>query len=184
MQPGVFHPGFFYSTRFLYEHLSSLELAGKKLLELGCGSGLLSIMAARKGAIVTASDISLTACRTLHENTNRNNAGIEIIHSDLYAGFSPRQFDFIVVNPPYYKGEPAKEADHAWYCGNDHEYFRRLFGESPAYMHKNSKMIMVLSSDCELGKIASLCTGSGLGFTLKEKKKFFFETEFIYHVTR
>ncbi len=35
VQPGVFHPGLFYSTKFLLEFLREQPLAGKSLLELG-----------------------------------------------------------------------------------------------------------------------------------------------------
>ena len=56
--PEVFHPGFYFSTQFLLQYISSMELQGKKFLELGCGSGLISIVAAQKGANVTSSEIN------------------------------------------------------------------------------------------------------------------------------
>ena len=63
--PEVFHPGFFYSTKLLLRCLSRLQLAHKTFLELGAGSGLLSIYAAQKGACVTASDINPFAIATI-----------------------------------------------------------------------------------------------------------------------
>ena len=53
--PGVFHPGFFHSTKFILRYLADKDLRGKSFLELGCGSGLVSIVAAKAGSDVTSS---------------------------------------------------------------------------------------------------------------------------------
>src|SRR4029078_3746499 len=59
--PQVFHPGFFFSTRFLLRYIEKDRFRHRTVLELGAGSGLLSIYAARKGAMVTATDINPVA---------------------------------------------------------------------------------------------------------------------------
>ncbi|HTB05876.1 MAG TPA: methyltransferase, partial [Bacteroidia bacterium] len=40
VQPGVFHPGFFFSTKLFLEFLNNKELKGRSVLEIGAGSGL------------------------------------------------------------------------------------------------------------------------------------------------
>ncbi|MGE5499022.1 MAG: hypothetical protein ACM3Q2_13155, partial [Syntrophothermus sp.] len=50
---GVFHPGFFFSTKILLNYLLGFDLKDKKVLELGAGSGLISMVAASKGALAT-----------------------------------------------------------------------------------------------------------------------------------
>src|SRR5688572_16208953 len=67
--PQVFHPGFFSSTKLLLNYIASHPLNNHSLLELGAGSGLISIFAAKKGAEVMASDINSIAIRYLHKNT-------------------------------------------------------------------------------------------------------------------
>src|SRR5437870_1701983 len=57
----VFHPGPFRSTKIFAEWLEAKQLVGLKVLELGCGSGMLSLVAARKGAIAYAVDINQKA---------------------------------------------------------------------------------------------------------------------------
>src|SRR5262249_10262007 len=126
IEPGVFHPGFFYSTKYLLGHLSRFDLQSKSVLELGCGSGLIAIYAAQQGAVVTASDINKTAVRALDRNARRNKADVSVIHSDLFKNIPPSPFDFIVINPPYYKGQPKTEGQHAWYGGENCEYFSEL----------------------------------------------------------
>lgn len=106
--PEVFHPAFFFSTKLLLKYLGNQPLRGKSLLELGAGSGLISIYAAKKGALVTASDINPIAIQYLEVNRQRNKGvDLEIILSDLFTGIPPRCFDLIAINPPYYKKKPA-----------------------------------------------------------------------------
>ena len=66
---GVFHPGLFYSTTFLINFLLAQKIRNKSLLELGCGTGLLSIISAKNGAVVTASDLSHQAIKNITSNT-------------------------------------------------------------------------------------------------------------------
>src|SRR5439155_17358143 len=69
----VFHPGFFFSTHLLLKQIRKIPLKGKKFLEPGAGSGLLSIYAAKQGAEVTATDINPIAVKCLQENCSLNN---------------------------------------------------------------------------------------------------------------
>src|SRR5258708_1974221 len=91
--PEVFHPGFFFSTRLLLRHISRQLLQGQSLLELGAGSGLISLFAAQKGAVVTAIDINPTAIEYLESNSSRNRLPIVIIRSDLFSQIPKQPFD-------------------------------------------------------------------------------------------
>src|SRR5688572_16644937 len=91
--PQVFHPGFFSSTKLLLRHIRYENLQHRTLLELGAGSGLISIFAAEKGAIVTASDINPIAISFLRKNALINKAELQIIHSDLFEKIPQQGFD-------------------------------------------------------------------------------------------
>ena len=60
----------------LAEAVAALPLAGRRVLELGCGLGLPSLAAALAGAAVLATDWSPDAVALLRENADRN--GIEL----------------------------------------------------------------------------------------------------------
>ncbi|MEO5570872.1 MAG: methyltransferase, partial [Bacteroidia bacterium] len=153
---GVFHPGLFFSTKILLDHLKQFNLTNKIFLELGAGSGLISIYASKRNAQVTASDISENSVKNVKLNADKNNAAFQIIHSDLFEKIPQMNFDFVLINPPYYNRQPNNEAEYAWYCGEHSEYFEKLFSELSGYIHRQSKVIMVLSEDCDLEKIKSI----------------------------
>src|SRR5258706_15138859 len=95
--PTVFHPGLFPSTRFLLSFLEKQELTSKSFLELGCGSGLISVWAAQQKAIVTACDLNQVAVRICEKNAHNNGVKIEAFHSDLFDTITQKQFDWIVI---------------------------------------------------------------------------------------
>src|SRR4051794_34878037 len=68
----VFHPGFFFSTKLLLGQIKKLSFKNTKVLELGAGSGLISIWAAKQGAEVTATDINPDSISCLKKNSNEN----------------------------------------------------------------------------------------------------------------
>jgi release factor glutamine methyltransferase len=180
--PGVFHPGFFYSTKLLLKYFEDIDLRKKYILELGAGTGLISIFTANKGGYVTASDISLTAVYNIEKNVKMTNANVEVVHSDLFDDIPPRRYDYIIINPPYYKKSPASEKEFAWFGGDDFQYFRKLFSQLGNNSYENTKVIMVLSDEADLDMIKSIA--SEFNFILKElvHKKTWGENHFIFDV--
>ena len=183
VMPGVFHPGFFYSTKFLLEFLEQQQLTGKSLLELGCGAGLISVAAAKRGANVTASDISITAIDNATKNMAKNKVSVSVIHSDLFNSIPEQTFDFIFINPPYYARDPTNDAQYAWYCGKDFEYFTKLFGSILPYVDKSSLVIMVLTKGSEINTIKKIAGSQNISFELlREKKVLFDEKDYIFQL--
>ena len=104
-----------------------MSLKGKKFLEPGAGSGLISIYAAKKGARVTATDINPVAIEFLRDNSEENNVQIDIIQSDLFENIPLQHFDIIAINPPYYKKNPADLLIMHGIAAENGEYFFKLF---------------------------------------------------------
>lgn len=177
---GVFHPGLFFSTKFLISYLNTKNLANQNLLELGAGSGLISIFCQKKGAIVTASDINQVAIHQLAINAEKNQSTLEIVQSDLFNQLKQRIFDWVIINPPYYPRNPKNEEEHAWYCGEKFEYFYQLAKQLPTHIHHNSRIIMVLSEDCDLPRIQKILTQQGIVMELLVKKEFWLEENYIF----
>lgn len=180
--PGVFHPGFFFSTKLLISFLEKQDLKNKNFLEMGSGSGLVSIFAAKKNANVTACDISPLAVTSTQENAEKNHAAISVFQSDLFREIPSQQFDIIAVNPPYYKKHPASAAENAWYCGENLEYFHNFFQQVRVYMKPTSVIFMVLSDECDLGGIQAIADENGLRFELTLRERTVWENGFIFRI--
>ena len=71
----------------------------RKALEIGCGSGYLSIELARLGWQVTGVDIDSQAVDVSRRNTRLAGLDVRVVQSDMFEGISGR-FDAIIFNPP------------------------------------------------------------------------------------
>lgn len=184
IHPEVFHPGFFFSTRLLLRYLLQLSLRNRSLLELGAGSGLISFAAARAGAIVTASDINPVAVQYLRQNSQRNAIGIDVAESDLFERLPIVKYDFIVINPPYYFKTPADMRSYAWYCGEEGEYFRRLFNGIGNYLHQNTVTLMILCEGCEQERIKLMAERAGYILHCVRSTRNLIERNDIYEIKK
>jgi len=85
--------------------LSAVEFReGDKILDLGCGYGVVGVVAARFTAPenIYMLDIDKTALEYAGRNIIHNNAGpVNILLSDAYDGLQETGFDYILSNPPY-----------------------------------------------------------------------------------
>ncbi|MEZ5084584.1 MAG: methyltransferase [Bacteroidales bacterium] len=180
--PGVFFPHFTISTKLLLQFLETKELEHHTFLELGCGTGIISVLAAKKGARVVASDINPTAIENAKLNATKNSVEITTYLSDLFAELPRQQFDFIIINPPYYPKTPKIMAEEAWFCGEHFEYFEKLFLTATNYFHDKSEVLMILSEDCELEKIKTMAAKNGLNMIILVKKKKWGEMNYIFRL--
>jgi len=98
--PGVFDPVISKSTIAL---MRNLDVKGSRVLEIGCGTGLLSIFLEKLGNYVVATEIDKRAARCALINIQRNRAHVDVILTDFARGLKG-PFDVIVCNPPYFKG--------------------------------------------------------------------------------
>ncbi len=181
--PGVFHPGLFISTGLMAEHVAGLDLTGRSFLELGAGSGRIALTAARKGAHVTASDISDAALENLRINSARNRLPIDVVRSDLFDAL-PMHFDMITINPPYYPYDAENDAERAFFAGRDHGYFVRLFPELKERVGRGSEVYMVLSADLDQRPIGSIAARNGLKLTTARRKQWLGEVQVVHRVMR
>lgn len=177
----VFHPRYFTSTKLLLNWVKESEIKGKRVLELGCGSGVVSLTAALKGAIVTSSDINPIAIDNLIGNAKTNSVELKVIQSDLFDEISNQTFDVILINPPFYPKNPEKVEDNMWFCGADFQYFKKLF-QQLIDRNENGEILMTLSDDCDFEHIQQLAHEKD--FTLIEivRKKGFTEDNMLYRL--
>lgn len=80
---------------------------GKRVLDLGAGSGLVAIAAALAGArAVRAADVDPYAIAATRLNAAVNGVAVETVHGDLTAG-DPPDADFVLVGDLFYEAALA-----------------------------------------------------------------------------
>lgn len=187
IRPTVFHPKYFFSSTYLYDFVNTLNLKDKNFLEIGCGSGLLSLLAHQKKAIVTACDINEVAveCTKLNFNENFGEQLLDVLvlNSDLFDSIPDAKFDTIVINPPYFFDEVNSNEQLAWNCGKNGEYFVKLFSQLKTFIHDRSLVYMILADNCEIDKIKDIAKAHHFIFELIVQKKIRWETNFIFKIT-
>jgi release factor glutamine methyltransferase len=156
VNPGVFFPGFIKSTRILLNFLDRKDMKSKKVLELGAGSGIVSFLAASKGAIVTAGDINPAAIENINQNVKTTGLHVTTICSDLFVNIKEKEFDYIFINPPFYSQDPQNMKDMAWFCGSKFEFFIALFSQLKQGWFAPAFVYMILSEECDLFKIKQI----------------------------
>ena len=176
--PGVFHPGVFFSSPIFISFLQKIDFQGKKALDIGTGSGLLALFCAQQGAQVTALDINPLAVKTASANAIDNKLPLLVLESDLFDQLSPQAFHFILINPPYYPKTPQNDAEHAFFAGENLEYFKKLFAQLPNYIFPGLEpenptyTWLILSEDCDFLKIQAIAKQNGFYLhSVFEKKK-------------
>lgn len=181
--PQVFHPKLFRSSEFLVRFLAETPIRpGARVLDMGSGSGVGAVLAAARGCRVTAVDINAEAVRCTRLNALLNNAEarIDVRHGDLFKPVTGEQFDIILFNPPYYRGEARDPLEHAWRSVDTVE---RFAAQLPEHLAPAGYALVVLSSDGELGSFLQTFRDHRLGITAVARRNLVNETLTIYRLS-
>lgn len=182
VQPTVFSPIHTVSTKIFLDYISSLPLANSTILELGCGSGIISLQCAYLGAKVTASDINQVALDSLDKVAKEQGLKIDTQLSDVLDDLYPDKFGFIFVNPPFFPKKPSNTAEKAWFCGENFEFFEKMLSQLKNIDLHKTQVLMILSDGCDVQRITQIAEQHHLKITTKETIELTFETNFIYQI--
>ncbi len=97
------------SGRVLAHVMQTFELGGKRILELGCGLGLASLVIHRRGGDITASDCHPLAADFLRENLKLNHLPVMKYQTGNWSRLNPLlgRFDLIIGSDVLYdRGQP------------------------------------------------------------------------------
>jgi methylase of polypeptide subunit release factors len=181
---GVFHPKLFFSSTILGRVVAASVNPGSTFADLGCGSGIIGLYAARAGARVTGLDINPDAVAAAATNYRVNFPGrsFRCIHSDLFGGLSDGEiFDCIAWNPPFYSGSPGNMADHAWNGGESQAVLRRC--AASARLSPGGTVLVISTSDVDQTGVVSAFPESSYFCRILRVEHSWFETFFVYEFT-
>jgi 16S rRNA G1207 methylase RsmC len=117
------------------------DLAGRRVLDLGTGTGVLAILAAKRGAAqVVAVDLDPVAVSNARENVFRNGLdNVSVLQGDLFEPAEGR-FDLILANLPIY----APLYAHMGISLKD--IYVRFFRQLPAFLTERGKVLFQFTS--------------------------------------
>jgi HemK-related putative methylase len=115
--PSVFNPKRLRTGEFFASRLDGALIdPTAEVLDMGTGSGVCAVFAARHARRVVAVDINAAAvrCAGINAVLNRLEDKIEVRQGDLFHPVAGQRFDLILFNPPFLSGEPRSDRDRAW----------------------------------------------------------------------
>lgn len=95
----AFGTGHHATTRLMVEAMLGLDLKDKQVCDLGCGTGVLAILAEQRGASeVLAIDIDMNAVKNARENVTRNGCTRIVVDKGDARSLQGKMFDAILAN--------------------------------------------------------------------------------------
>jgi len=142
------HHGVFAPVRGEYADLvaaalSGRDLTGKRVFDVGTGTGVLAFLAARRGARVLATDSEPRAVACARENAARLDlAGqVEVREADL---FPEGQADLVLCNPPWIPADAHTPLERAVYDPGG-RFLEGFLAALPAHLAPGGEALLVIS---------------------------------------
>ncbi|OED30770.1 methyltransferase [Methanosphaera sp. WGK6] len=165
-------------TFLLIDNLEVYE--NEDVLEIGAGTGIVSIAASFIAENVTCVDINQHAIKCTEANVKLNNReNITVIHSDLFENITEK-YDLIIFNTPYL---PVTEEEHddddyskAWDGGIDgRQIIDKFLEQAHNYIKSNGRIQIVQSSLSDNEKTLNYLNTNGFEAKISASEHQFFE---------
>ena len=150
--PSVSNPKLLRTGSFFAQCLDASITTGRDVLDMGTGSGVCALFAARHANRVVAVDINKAAvrCAGINAAINHLDHRIDVRHGDLFGPVAGERFDLVLFNPPFLLGAPRDERDAAW---RSSDVAARFAGSLDAHLAPRGTALLLLSTfgdACEL----------------------------------
>ncbi len=144
--PSTFNPKVPRTGAFLAGHLAASHAChDAEVLDMGTGSGVCAIFAARAARRVVAVDINPAAvrCARINALVNHLEERIDLRHGDLFAPVAGERFDLVLFNPPFLRGAANDDRDRAW---RSPDVAERFAAGLRAHLRPGGAALVVLST--------------------------------------
>ena len=166
-------------TFLLAENLEIKE--GMSVLEIGTGSGLVSMYASLLTDDVTATDINYNALELAEKNFKLNNIDtVKLEFGDMFEPVKDKKFDVILFNTPYLPTDSDDVIDddlnYAFDGGlNGRKVIDRFINEVSNHLNDKGIVQMIQSSLSDNDRTLDMFDRNGFVAEIAESEKFFFE---------
>lgn len=180
--PSVFNPKVPRTGQFLASLLDA-DLIGRndEVLDMGTGSGVCAVFAARHAKRVVAVDINPSSVRCAKINALLNGASekIDVRQGDMFAPVPGERFDFIVFNPPFLRGKPANDRDRAWRSTDAAERFAAGLRD---HLKPQGSALVVLSTFGDARHFLQEFSKQALGIAVFAERRFVNERLIVFRI--
>jgi HemK-related putative methylase len=182
--PGVANPKLLRTGAFFASRLEAPLVSPRTtVLDVGTGSGVCALFAARHKAQVVAVDVSPAAvrCARLNAALNQLEDRIDVRLGDLFEPVAGQRFDLVLFNPPFLVGAPKDHRDAAW---RSEDAARRFAAGLRYHLTPRGVALVMLSSfgdACAL--FESELHANGFDLTVFARRRFINETLTIVRAT-
>jgi release factor glutamine methyltransferase len=153
------------------------------VLDLGTGSGILAIIAAKKAQYVLAVDLNPYAIRCAKENAELNKIqNMAFLQGDLFTALKDgTKFDLILFNAPYLPSEEGEDSTwigRSWAGGaNGRVVLDRFIPQVPSYLKPHGRVLLMQSTLTGIEKTINTFAKQKLrAVVIAEQQLPFFET--------
>lgn len=158
--PGVMSPAYDWAGHFLIECLPT-DLSGKTVLELGSGTGLVSVFAGLRGAkSVTAVDINPAAVKNTHLNLEKLQIHSRTLESDVFSALPNEQYDLILFNLPYHNSRPQNDLEKG-VMDDDYQTMERFFREARTHLTSSGELFVGFSQSGNIERFHQVLKQNG-----------------------
>jgi release factor glutamine methyltransferase len=155
---------------------------GERVLEIGCGTGVVSMHCAQNGGIVTCGDINKKAVELTKKNFTRNSLKATVVETDVYSNVEG-VFDTIVFNLPYLPVKDKGDLALSWSGGDDGlGPLPMLLWGAKDHLSPKGRIIIVVST--RMDKIALKSALRWYRVRVLADKPLFFERISVLQLTR
>ncbi|MCD6474482.1 MAG: methyltransferase [Thermoplasmata archaeon] len=176
----VFNPKYFYTSELMLANMQIKD--GSIVLDMGTGSGVLAIEAAKKASVVFAADISKEAIKIARKNAELNGINnIKFLQSDLFSSLPHIKFDVILFNPPYLDLKPKSIFDCA-ICDYEKRTIKRFLKEAKDYLKENGHIEIAYSSIADPYVVMEYAKSIGWKVEKIAEKKIFGEKLYVFRL--
>jgi release factor glutamine methyltransferase len=164
---------------------------GARVLDMGTGSGILGILAAKNAIEVLSVDVNPHAIRCAKQNARQNHTqgNMNFVQGDLFAPLNEiEKFDLILFNAPYLPSEAGEEdtwLGRAWAGGaTGRQIIDRFISLAPAHLKVNGMILLMQSNLANVEETLSEFSFFGLhGAVVTKVDLPFFETLVLLRAT-
>ncbi len=166
-------------TFLLAENLKIKE--GQSVLEIGTGSGLVSMYASLLTDDVTATDINYNALELAEKNFKLNNINtIKLEFGDLFEPVKDKKFDVILFNTPYLPTDSDDiindDLNYAFDGGlGGRKVIDRFINQVSNHLNDKGIVQIIQSSLSDNDRTLDMFDRNGFVAEIAESEKFFFE---------